>query len=72
VSAPVTKGVSVTVRNLTFARACEEALIAVLDAIAAVGEECRGHLKVAKLAVDRALHDGRIAAEWFVSRRRLN
>ena len=31
-----------TVRNLTFARACEEALIAVLDAIAAVGEEFAG------------------------------
>jgi hypothetical protein len=45
----------VTVRNLTFARACEEALIAVVDAMAAVGEECRGHLKVAKLAVDRGL-----------------
>ena len=44
-----------TVRNLTFARAREEALIAVVDAMAAVGEECRGHLKVAKLAVDRGL-----------------
>jgi hypothetical protein len=47
----------VTVRNLTgFAGACQEALIAVLDAIAAVGDERRGHLKDAKLAVDRALH----------------
>ena len=43
-----------TVRNLTgFAGACQEALIAVLDAIAAVGEERRGHLKDAKLAVER-------------------
>jgi hypothetical protein len=45
----------VTVRNLTFAMACEEALIAVVNATAAVGEECRGHLKVPKLAVDRGL-----------------
>jgi hypothetical protein len=44
----------VTVRNLTgFAGACQEALIAALDAIATVGEERRGHLKDAKLAVDR-------------------
>ena len=61
-----------TVRNLTFARACEEALIAVMDAIATVGEERRGHLQDAKLAVDRAFHDGRVAEEWFVSRRRRN
>ncbi len=61
-----------TVRNLTFARACEEDLIAVMDAIATVGEERRRHLQDAKLTVDRALHDGRIAEKWFVSRRRRN
>jgi hypothetical protein len=62
----------VTVRNLTFARACEEALIAVMDAIATVGEERWGHLQDAKLAVERALHDSHRAEEWFVGRRRRN
>jgi hypothetical protein len=48
-----------TVRNLTgFTGACQEAaVIAVLDAIANVGEERRGHLTDAKLAVDKASHD---------------
>ena len=64
VSAPTTKGASMTVRNLTgFAGACQEAVIAVLDAIATVGEERRGHLTDAKLAVDRALHDAHSGEE---------
>ena len=57
-----------TVRNLTgFAGACQEAVIAVLDAIATVGEERRGHLKDAKLAVDRALHVAHSAEEWYLA-----
>jgi hypothetical protein len=58
----------VTVRNLTgFAGACQEALIAVLDAIATVGEERLGHLKDAKLAVNRTLHVAHSAEEWYLA-----
>ena len=57
-----------TVRNLTgFAGACQEAVIAVLDAIATVGEERRGHLTEAKLSVDRALHDAQSGEEWYLA-----
>jgi hypothetical protein len=57
-----------TDRNLTgFAGACREAVIAVLDAIATVGEERRGHLTDAKLAVDRALHDAHNGEEWYLA-----
>ena len=60
--------VSVTIRNLTgFAGASQEALIGVLEAIATVGEERRGHLKDAKLAVDRALHVAHSAEEWYLA-----
>ena len=38
----------------SFAGACQETLIGVLDAIATVGGERTGHLKDAKLAVDKA------------------
>jgi hypothetical protein len=63
-------GVAVTARDLTgFAGACQEALIAVLDAIATVGEERRGHLQDAKLAVDRALHVAHSAEEWYLADR---
>ena len=44
-------------------------MIAVLDAIATVGEERRGHLKDAKLAVDRALHVAHSAEEWYLAER---
>ena len=57
-----------TVTNLTgFAGACQEALIAVLDAITTVGDERQEHLKDAKLAVDRALHDAHSAEEWYLA-----
>jgi hypothetical protein len=57
-----------TVRNLTsFAGACQEAVIAVLDAIATVGEERRGHLTDAKLAFDRASHDAHSGEEWYLA-----
>ena len=57
-----------TVKNLTgFADACQEAVVAVLDAIVTVGEERRGHLKDAKLAVERALHDSHSGEEWYLA-----
>jgi len=57
-----------SVRNLSgFAGACQEAVIAVLDAIATVGEERRGHLVDAKLAVDKALHDAHSGEEWYLA-----
>ncbi|HET9118348.1 MAG TPA: hypothetical protein VFN75_09815 [Pseudonocardiaceae bacterium] len=42
-------------------------MIAVLDAIATVGEERRRHLTDAKLAVDKALHDAHSGAEWYLA-----
>jgi len=57
-----------TVRNLTgFAGACQEALIAVLDAITTIGDERQEYLKDAKLAVDRALHVAHSAEEWYLA-----
>jgi hypothetical protein len=57
-----------SVRNLScFADACQEAVIAALDAIATVGEERRGHLVDAKLAVDRALHEAHSGEEWYLA-----
>jgi hypothetical protein len=68
VFASTKKGARVTARNLSgFVGACQEAVIAVLDAIATVGEERQGHLKDAKLAVDRALHDARSGEEWYLA-----
>lgn len=56
------------VTNLTgFATACQEAMRAVLGAIATGGEECRGHLSQAKLAVDKALHDAHSGEEWYLA-----
>jgi hypothetical protein len=57
-----------TVRNLTgFAGDCQEALMAVLDAINAAGDERQEHLKDAKLAVDRALRVAHSAEEWYLA-----
>jgi len=48
----------VTATNSTgFAAACRNAMVAVLDAIAAAGEETPGAPHDAKLAVDRALRE---------------
>ena len=47
-----------------FNSACQEAMVAVLDAIAAAGNERRGLLTTAKRAVARALHDAHSGAEW--------
>lgn len=57
-----------TVTNLTgFATACQEAMRAVLFAITTAGEERRGHLSDAKLAVDKALHDAHSGEEWYLA-----
>lgn len=55
-------------RNVTgFAGACEEAVAATLDAIAAAGDERRQHLTAAKAAVDKALHDAHRGDEWYLA-----
>ena len=57
-----------SVEGLTgFAGAVQEAVAAVLDAVVAVGEERRGHMKKAKLAVAKALHDAQNGEEWFLA-----
>lgn len=57
-----------TVKNLTsFAQAYQEAVDAVLDAVASVGEQRREHLKDARLAVGRALHDAHSGEEWYLA-----
>ena len=38
-----------------------------LDAIISVGEERRGHLKAAKLAVEKALHDSHTGEERYLA-----
>ncbi|MEY8017495.1 hypothetical protein [Mycobacterium servetii] len=57
-----------TVKNSTgFAGAVQEAVVAVLDAIVAVGEERRGRLQDAKLAVEKALHHSHSGEEWHLA-----
>ena len=57
-----------SVTHLTcFATACQEAVRAVLHAITTRGEERRGHLSEAKLAVDKALHDAHSGEEWYLA-----
>ena len=57
-----------TVTNFTgFAKACQDAMMAVLHAIATGGEQRRGHLSDAKLAVDRALHEAHTGEEWYLA-----
>ena len=56
------------VENFTsFAGAFQEAVVAVLNAMVTVGEERRGQLRNAKLAVDKALHDSRNGEEWYLA-----
>jgi hypothetical protein len=58
----------VTVTNRTgFAAACRDAVIAVLDAIAAAGDERQARLADAKLAVDRALREAQSGEEWYLA-----
>jgi hypothetical protein len=58
----------VSVSHLTgFGSACQDAVGAVLHAITARGEERRGHLAEAKLAVDKALRDAQSGEEWCLA-----
>jgi hypothetical protein len=50
-----------------FASACQDAVKAVLHAFTTHGEERRGHLSDAKLAVDKALHDAHSGEEWCLA-----
>jgi len=57
-----------SVENLSgFAGAVQEAVHAVLDAVVTAGEERRGHLRKAKLAVAKALQDSSTGEEWFLA-----
>ena len=50
-----------------FASACQEAMVAVLGAIAAAGKERRGLLTTAKTAVGRASHNAQSNAQWCLA-----
>ena len=50
-----------------FASACQEAMVAVLGAIAAAGKERRGLLTMAKSAVARASRDAHTEAVWCLA-----
>ncbi len=50
-----------------FGTACQEAVRAVLHAITTRGEERRGHLSNAKVAVNRALRDAHSGEEWYLA-----
>lgn len=50
-----------------FGTACQEAVRAVLHAITTGGEERRGHLSNAKVAVNRALRDAHSGEEWYLA-----
>ena len=64
----VEKGASVTIMNPSgFAGAFQEAVAAVLDAIASVGEERRKSLQHAGLAVEKALRDCHSGEEWYLA-----
>ena len=57
-----------TVANHTgFAGACRDAIVAVLDAIAAAGKDRRGRLADAKQAVDVALREAHSGEEWYLA-----
>jgi hypothetical protein len=68
VSATYQEETRVTVMNRTgFAKACRDAVVAVLDAIGAAGKEREVRLTAAKLAVDRALHEAQSGDEWYLA-----
>ncbi|MGE5696171.1 MAG: hypothetical protein ACM4D3_13330 [Candidatus Sericytochromatia bacterium] len=53
-----------TANVTSFAQECQDAMTAVLDAVAASGPKRREHLAAAKLAVAKALHEAHTAEEW--------
>ena len=56
-----------TVTNPSFTDAFQEAVVAVLDAIATAGEERCRNLQNARLAVDKALRDSHSGEEWYLA-----
>ena len=56
-----------TGNSTSFAQACRDAMTAVLDAVAAVGEERRQHLANAKAAAAKALHEAHSGDEWCLA-----
>ncbi|MCT7658332.1 hypothetical protein [Mycobacterium deserti] len=57
-----------SIANATpFAVACQEAVAALLNAIATAGEQRRGHLAEAKLAVEQASHDAQSSEQWYLA-----
>ncbi|MEO3761033.1 hypothetical protein ABGB19_22460 [Mycobacterium sp. B14F4] len=57
-----------SIRDMSaFAGSCQDAVAAVLDALATVGEERRGHLTEAKRAVDQALQDAQSSEQWYLA-----
>jgi hypothetical protein len=56
------------ITNFTgFAAACQDAMMALLHALATGGQQCREHLSDAKLAADKALHDAHTGEEWYLA-----
>jgi hypothetical protein len=56
------------ITNFTgFATACQAAMMALLHALDTGGQQRRGHLSDAKLAVDKALHDAHTGEEWYLA-----
>jgi hypothetical protein len=51
----------------SFTQDYQEAVDAVLNAVATVGEERRQHLRDARLAVGRALHDACNGEQWYLA-----
>jgi hypothetical protein len=53
--------------SITFTQDYQDAVDAILNAVAANGEERRQHLRDAKLAVGKALHDACSGEQWYLA-----
>ena len=52
---------------MRFTQDYQDAVDAILNAVAAIGEERRQHLRDAKLAVGKALHDACSGEQWYLA-----
>ncbi len=52
---------------MTFTQDYQDAVDAILNAVAANGEARRRHLRDAKLAVGKALHDACSGEQWYLA-----
>ncbi len=52
---------------VTFTQDYQDAVDAILNAVAATGEKRRQHLRDAKLAVGKALHDACSGEQWYLA-----